>query len=61
MWVSDFLCITGWLSIAFAKEVVLLNFGRIISGIGFGLTSYVVINLLLLLFNIIFVSLFSDL
>ncbi|KAG7556721.1 Major facilitator sugar transporter-like [Arabidopsis suecica] len=42
MWVSDILCITGWLSIAFAEEVVLLNFGRITSGIGFGLTSYVV-------------------
>ncbi|XP_019084274.1 PREDICTED: sugar transporter ERD6-like 17 [Camelina sativa] len=42
MWVSDILSITGWLSIAFDKDVMLLNFGRISSGIGFGLTSYVV-------------------
>ncbi|CAH2044551.1 unnamed protein product [Thlaspi arvense] len=42
MWVSDILCITGWLSIAFAKDVMWLNFGRISSGIGIGLISYVV-------------------
>ncbi|KAL1214888.1 Sugar transporter ERD6-like 17 [Cardamine amara subsp. amara] len=42
MWVSDILCITGWLSIAFAKDVMWLNIGRISSGIGFGLISYVV-------------------
>ncbi|KAG2244041.1 hypothetical protein Bca52824_094110 [Brassica carinata] len=42
MWVSNILCITGWLSIAFAKDVLWLDFGRISSGIGIGLTSYVV-------------------
>ncbi|ESQ32263.1 hypothetical protein EUTSA_v10004135mg [Eutrema salsugineum] len=42
MWVSDILCIAGWLSIAFAKDVMWLNFGRISSGIGIGLISYVV-------------------
>ncbi|CAH8272444.1 unnamed protein product [Arabidopsis lyrata] len=42
MWVSDLLCIIGWFSIAFAKDVIWLNFGRISSGIGLGLISYVV-------------------
>ncbi|KAF8105505.1 hypothetical protein N665_0157s0085 [Sinapis alba] len=42
MWVSNILCITGWLSIAFAKDVLLLDFGRISAGIGVGLISYVV-------------------
>lgn len=42
MWVSDLLCIIGWFSIAFAKDVMWLNFGRISSGIGLGLISYVV-------------------
>ncbi|KAJ4888017.1 Sugar transporter ERD6-like 18 [Raphanus sativus] len=42
MWVSDILCITGWLCIAFAKDVLWLNIGRFSSGIGLGLISYVV-------------------
>ncbi|WZZ01348.1 hypothetical protein YC2023_073676 [Brassica napus] len=42
MWVSNIFCITGWLSIAFAKDVLWLDFGRISSGIGIGLISYVV-------------------
>ncbi|KAJ0232333.1 hypothetical protein HA466_0291930 [Hirschfeldia incana] len=42
MWVSDILCVIGWLCIAFAKNVLCLNFGRISSGIGIGLISYVV-------------------
>ncbi|KAL0692387.1 hypothetical protein Bca4012_059567 [Brassica carinata] len=42
MWVSDILCVIGWLCIAFAKNVLWLNFGRISSGIGIGLISYVV-------------------
>ncbi|CAH8331725.1 unnamed protein product [Eruca vesicaria subsp. sativa] len=42
MWVSNILCITGWLSIAFAKDVLWLDFGRISSGMGIGLISYVV-------------------
>ncbi|CAN8265381.1 unnamed protein product [Cochlearia groenlandica] len=42
LWVSDILCITGWLSIAFTKDVLWLNFGRISSGIGIGLISYAV-------------------
>ncbi|KAL0738718.1 hypothetical protein Bca4012_014928 [Brassica carinata] len=44
MWVSNILCITGWLSIAFAKDVLWLDFGRISSGIGIGLTSYVLLQ-----------------
>ncbi|KAJ4888018.1 Sugar transporter ERD6-like 18 [Raphanus sativus] len=42
MWVSDIFCVIGWLCIAFAKNVLWLNFGRISSGIGIGLISYVV-------------------
>ncbi|KAF2563124.1 hypothetical protein F2Q70_00018607 [Brassica cretica] len=42
MWVSNILCITGWLCIAFAKDVLWLNIGRFSSGIGLGLISYVV-------------------
>ncbi|XP_013663782.1 sugar transporter ERD6-like 18 isoform X2 [Brassica napus] len=42
MWVSDILCVIGWLCIAFAKNVLWLHFGRISSGIGIGLISYVV-------------------
>ncbi|KAG2284028.1 hypothetical protein Bca52824_055248 [Brassica carinata] len=42
MWVSDILCVIGWLCIAFAKDVLWLNIGRFSSGIGLGLISYVV-------------------
>ncbi|VVB15261.1 unnamed protein product [Arabis nemorensis] len=42
MWLSDILCITGWLFIAFAKDVMWLDVGRISSGMGIGLISYVV-------------------
>ncbi|XP_010536069.1 PREDICTED: sugar transporter ERD6-like 18 isoform X2 [Tarenaya hassleriana] len=42
MWMADFFCITGWLSIALAKDVLWLDFGRISTGIGLGLISYVV-------------------
>ncbi|KAH0940025.1 hypothetical protein HID58_007486 [Brassica napus] len=42
MWVADILCVIGWLCIAFAKDVLWLNIGRISSGIGIGLISYVV-------------------
>ncbi|XP_010421638.1 PREDICTED: sugar transporter ERD6-like 18 isoform X1 [Camelina sativa] len=42
MWVSDILCIIGWFSIALAKDAMWLNIGRISSGIGLGLISYVV-------------------
>ncbi|CAN6849959.1 unnamed protein product [Brassica oleracea] len=43
MWVADILCVIGWLCIAFAKDVLWLNIGRISSGIGIGLISYVVV------------------
>ncbi|XP_023635919.1 sugar transporter ERD6-like 18 isoform X4 [Capsella rubella] len=42
LWVSDIFCIIGWFSIAFAKDVMWLDLGRISSGIGLGLISYVV-------------------
>ncbi|KAL1207441.1 Sugar transporter ERD6-like 11 [Cardamine amara subsp. amara] len=42
LWVCDFFCIFGWLSIAFAKDVLWLDLGRISLGIGVGLISYVV-------------------
>ncbi|CAN7002981.1 hypothetical protein IGI04_020987 [Brassica rapa subsp. trilocularis] len=42
LWACDLLCIFGWLSIAFAKDVLWLDAGRISLGIGVGLISYVV-------------------
>ncbi|CAD5322127.1 unnamed protein product [Arabidopsis thaliana] len=42
LWACDLFCIFGWLSIAFAKNVLWLDLGRISLGIGVGLTSYVV-------------------
>uniref|UniRef100_A0A804KRK3 Major facilitator superfamily (MFS) profile domain-containing protein n=1 Tax=Musa acuminata subsp. malaccensis TaxID=214687 RepID=A0A804KRK3_MUSAM len=42
MRVSAVICIIGWLAIYFAKGAVLLYFGRISSGYGIGVLSYVV-------------------
>ncbi|KAL1211691.1 Sugar transporter ERD6-like 11 [Cardamine amara subsp. amara] len=42
LWACDLFCIFGWLSIAFAKDVLWLDLGRIFLGIGVGLISYVV-------------------
>ncbi|ESQ49560.1 hypothetical protein EUTSA_v10020670mg [Eutrema salsugineum] len=42
LWACDLFCIFGWLSIAFAKDVLWLDAGRISLGIGVGLISYVV-------------------
>ncbi|PON85529.1 Sugar/inositol transporter [Trema orientale] len=42
MGVSDIICITGWLAIAFAKGAWWLDVGRFLVGCGIGLISYVV-------------------
>ncbi|KAG5399160.1 hypothetical protein IGI04_020974 [Brassica rapa subsp. trilocularis] len=42
LWLADLFCITGWLAIALAKDIVLLDLGRFFVGIGVGLISYVV-------------------
>eukprot|EP00257_Ricinus_communis_P013136 XP_015570509.1 sugar transporter ERD6-like 17 isoform X5 [Ricinus communis] len=42
MWVSEFFFITGWLAIAFTQVAWLLDFGRLLMGIGMGITLYVV-------------------
>ncbi|VVA96536.1 unnamed protein product [Arabis nemorensis] len=42
LWACDLFCIFGWLSIAFAKNVLWLDLGRISLGIGVGLISYLV-------------------
>ncbi|CAN6714976.1 unnamed protein product [Malus baccata var. baccata] len=42
MWLSEIISIAGWLSIAFAKNIWLLDFGRLLLGIGSALIIYVV-------------------
>ncbi|CAF1938611.1 unnamed protein product [Brassica napus] len=42
LWLADLFCITGWVAIALAKDIVLLDLGRFFVGIGVGLISYVV-------------------
>ncbi|XP_019080552.1 sugar transporter ESL1 isoform X2 [Vitis vinifera] len=42
MWFADIFCIMGWLLIAFAKDYWWLDFGRLATGFGVGLISYVV-------------------
>ncbi|KAH0921063.1 hypothetical protein HID58_021081, partial [Brassica napus] len=42
MWISDVCCLFGWLAVAFAHDVMLLNIGRLFLGFGVGLISYVV-------------------
>jgi SP family facilitated glucose transporter-like MFS transporter 8 len=46
MWISDVCCIFGWLAVAFAHDIIMLNTGRLFLGFGVGLISYVVINFL---------------
>ncbi|KAL6324316.1 hypothetical protein AAG906_012562 [Vitis piasezkii] len=41
MWFADIFCIMGWLFIAFAKDYWWLDFGRLATGFGVGLISYV--------------------
>jgi SP family facilitated glucose transporter-like MFS transporter 8 len=40
--VADLFCITGWLAISLAKDIIWLDMGRFLVGIGVGLISYVV-------------------
>ncbi|XP_010485981.1 PREDICTED: sugar transporter ERD6-like 12 isoform X1 [Camelina sativa] len=42
LWLADLFCITGWLAIALAKDIIWLDMGRILVGIGVGLVSYVI-------------------
>ncbi|GMI79271.1 hypothetical protein like AT1G54730 [Hibiscus trionum] len=42
MWFSDVFCIAGWLSIAFAKNALWLDIGRLLIGIGVAVICYVV-------------------
>ncbi|XP_010528846.1 PREDICTED: sugar transporter ERD6-like 2 [Tarenaya hassleriana] len=42
MWLSNILCTTGWLGVAFAECALLLYMGRLFLGLGVGLVSYVV-------------------
>ncbi|KAG5244966.1 sugar transporter ERD [Salix suchowensis] len=42
MWLSEIFCISGWLVIAFAKDVWWLYIGRLSLGVGVGLITYVV-------------------
>ncbi|XP_055960902.1 uncharacterized protein LOC126671333 [Mercurialis annua] len=42
MWVIEFFFITGWLSVAFAQVAWLLDLGRLLMGIGMGITLYLV-------------------
>ncbi|KAH0876953.1 hypothetical protein HID58_064347, partial [Brassica napus] len=42
MWISDVCCLFGWLAVAFAHDIMLLNIGRLFLGFGVGLISYVV-------------------
>ncbi|KAG7645606.1 Major facilitator superfamily domain [Arabidopsis thaliana x Arabidopsis arenosa] len=42
MWISDVCCIFGWLAVAFAHDIIMLNTGRLFLGFGVGLISYVV-------------------
>ncbi|KAK8633722.1 hypothetical protein V6N13_014561 [Hibiscus sabdariffa] len=42
MWFSDVFCTAGWLSIAFAKNALWLDIGRLLIGIGVAVICYVV-------------------
>ncbi|KAL1222381.1 Sugar transporter ESL1 [Cardamine amara subsp. amara] len=42
MWFSQIFCVMGWTSIAFAKDYWWLDAGRLSSGIGIGIFSYVI-------------------
>jgi len=47
MWFAQIFCIFGWVAVAFAKDSMWLDIGRLSTGFAVGLLSYVVINLLL--------------
>ncbi|CAN8311703.1 unnamed protein product [Cochlearia groenlandica] len=42
MWFAQIFCIGGWLAIAFAKDTIWLNAGRLSTGFAVGLFSYVI-------------------
>ncbi|CAD5322126.1 unnamed protein product [Arabidopsis thaliana] len=42
LWITEVFCISGWLAIALAKNIIWLDLGRFFVGIGVGLLSYVV-------------------
>ncbi|CAH2055050.1 unnamed protein product [Thlaspi arvense] len=42
LWLAEVFCISGWLAIALAKNIVWLHLGRFLVGIGIGLISYVI-------------------
>ncbi|KAL1211690.1 Sugar transporter ERD6-like 12 [Cardamine amara subsp. amara] len=42
LWIAELFCISGWLAIALAKNIIWLDLGRFFVGIGVGLLSYVV-------------------
>ncbi|KAH0927863.1 hypothetical protein HID58_020119 [Brassica napus] len=42
LWLAEGFCISGWLAIALAKNVIWLDLGRFFVGIGVGLISYVI-------------------
>ncbi|KAH9688833.1 Sugar transporter ERD6-like 5 [Citrus sinensis] len=44
MWLSELICTLGWLAIAFAKDALWLDSGRLLIGFGAGIISYVLMN-----------------
>ncbi|KAH9688831.1 Sugar transporter ERD6-like 5 [Citrus sinensis] len=49
MWLSELICTLGWLAIAFAKDALWLDSGRLLIGFGAGIISYVIgVGLMLL-------------
>lgn len=54
MWFAQVFCIFGWLAVAFAKDSMWLDIGRLSTGFAVGLLSYVVINLLLFLLSFLY-------
>ncbi|PKI78228.1 hypothetical protein CRG98_001399 [Punica granatum] len=46
MWVSDVICIFGWLLIGFAQDALWLDCGRALLGCGIGLLTYAFLGLL---------------
>ncbi|KAH9754756.1 Sugar transporter ERD6-like 5 [Citrus sinensis] len=42
MWLSELICTLGWLAIAFAKDALWLDSGRLLIGFGAGIISYVI-------------------
>ncbi|ESR46458.1 hypothetical protein CICLE_v10003224mg, partial [Citrus x clementina] len=42
MWLAELICTLGWLAIAFAKDALWLDSGRLLIGFGAGIISYVI-------------------